>query len=306
MSFEERPVPIGESTPRVTIGVPSYNAAATIVETVESLLGQTYRDFELIVSDNASTDRTVEILADIATRDPRVRIVRQPRNIGANLNYSALVGLARGEYFKWSSSSDWCEPGFLARCIAVLDARPDAVLAYPSTRIYQTDRAAAENYLEDIDVSSDDPVERMRQVVATMGLNNVMNGLIRTRALRQTRLIEHFPWSDGVLIAHLALLGKLCLLPDRLFYRRMSESTATHLMNAEALHRHHYPQRTLRSLLPRWRLHRARFKAVMTAPLSAGQKIRAIRILLQMFRWDRRALARDLALAVAAPFGQSN
>lgn len=306
MSKTVLPAPTGEAMPRVTIGVPSYNAEATIVEAIESLLGQTFRDFELIVSDNASTDRTVEILAEIAARDPRLRIIRQARNIGANLNYSALARHARGEYFKWASSSDWCAPDFLEKCIAWLDARPDAVLACPSARIFQADRGLAEDYPEDIDVSADDPVERLRQVLSNLRLNNAMNGLIRTSALRQTQLIEHFPGSDGVLIAHLALLGKLCLLPDRLFYRRMSERTATHLMSAEALHWHHYPQRTLRSLMPRWRLHRARFRAVMIAPLSNEQKKRALRLVLQMFRWDRRELARDLASAVAAPFAPSN
>ncbi len=115
------------SIPKISIGIPAYNSAATIGVCIASLLGQSFGDFELIVSDNASTDSTRDIVERLAQQDRRIRYVLQPENIGANQNYSYVARVARGEYFKWASSSDWCAPGFLEKCLTSLDQNRDAV-----------------------------------------------------------------------------------------------------------------------------------------------------------------------------------
>ena len=115
--------------PRVTIGLPVYNGQNYLVETLESLLAQTYTDFELVISDNASTDRTEAICRQYAAGDARIRYYRNDENIGASANYNRAFELGRGEYFKWAAHDDLLAPTYLERCVEVLDANPDVVLA---------------------------------------------------------------------------------------------------------------------------------------------------------------------------------
>ncbi|HLT70875.1 MAG TPA: glycosyltransferase, partial [Acidimicrobiales bacterium] len=116
------------TTPRVTVGLPVRNGERHLRAAIESILGQTYGDLELVVSDNASTDATAEICAAYAS-DPRVRYERQPVDIGARENFHLVLSRARGEYFKWAACDDVLAPTFLERCVEALDADPGAVLA---------------------------------------------------------------------------------------------------------------------------------------------------------------------------------
>src|SRR5688572_28453549 len=109
--------PPSSTGPRVSIGMPVYNAQSWVAESIESILRQTFADFELIISDNASTDRTYEICAGFARSDPRVRLSRHVLNVGAIRNYRAVLASAHGEYFKWASSNDLFAPSFVAKCV---------------------------------------------------------------------------------------------------------------------------------------------------------------------------------------------
>jgi len=114
--------------PRVSIGLPVYNGDQFLDEAMRSLLAQTYRDFEIIISDNGSTDRTEEICRRYAAQDNRIRYYREPSNQGASWNYNRVVHLATGEYFKWAAHDDLVTPDYLEKCIAVLDRDPGVVL----------------------------------------------------------------------------------------------------------------------------------------------------------------------------------
>ena len=94
------------SVPRLSIGLPVYNGEDFLAESLDSLLGQTYEDFELIISDNASTDGTADICRRYEKQDSRIRYIRQPRNLGCAPNHNVLVQYARGELFKWASHDD--------------------------------------------------------------------------------------------------------------------------------------------------------------------------------------------------------
>ena len=118
------------AVPRLSIGLPVYNGAGLISESIEALLGQSYEDFELIISDNASTDGTGDICRGYAKRDPRIRYIRQPQNIGLNPNHNFVVRQARGELFKMASHDDLYARDLLKRCIDALDEKPEAVLAH--------------------------------------------------------------------------------------------------------------------------------------------------------------------------------
>ena len=112
-------------TPRVSVGVPVYNAEKYLRQSLESLLAQTFEDVEIIISDNCSADATEAICREFAQRDSRIRYLRQPENLGAIANFNHVFAEARGEYFKWAAYDDLCEPTFLQRCVDVLDKNPD-------------------------------------------------------------------------------------------------------------------------------------------------------------------------------------
>ena len=123
------------AAPRLSVGLPVYNGEAYVAEALEALLYQSYADFELIISDNASTDGTAEICRDYEKRDPRVRYLRQPRNVGLAPNHNAVVEAASGELFKWAASDDLYARDLLERCVNALDENPAVVLAHSWTAI---------------------------------------------------------------------------------------------------------------------------------------------------------------------------
>lgn len=282
------------SATRISIGMPVYNGAATIGASIEALLAQTFGDFELIVSDNASTDSTGGIVQALARRDARIRYVRQATNVGANKNYSLLAGVARGDYLKWASASDWCAPTFLERCLMALERDAGAVLAVPRTRLFDGDLSNARDYPHDVEVLDPTPAGRLIHLNRAVQLNNAMNGLIRLAALRRTRLIEPYQQADIVLMGHLALLGKFLLVDEPLFYRRMEPLTATALQDADAVMRHLFPQPTTRALLQRWRCQVGWFRTAFAAPMPATERVRVLHYLARHLYWDRQALAADL------------
>jgi len=286
------------SSPTITVGMPAYNAAKTIRSSIESILAQTYGDLELVVSDNASGDGTGDVVSAIARTDARVRYIRQPENIGANPNYSAVVRAARGRYFKWASSSDWCAPAFLARCLEALEAHDDAVVAAPRTRLFAADLTSSTDYAFDIEVLDATPSARLRRLTTDLQLNNTMNGLIRMEALRRTRLIDRYFQADEVLIGHLALLGKIVRVDEFLYYRRMEVATATALQDRAAWRRHHYPTMSARVLFQVWKRYGGWLNAVLSTPMPASERMRVLTYFARMCNWDRRAFVDDVGGAV--------
>ena len=206
--------------PRVSVGLPLYNAEAFLEETLEALLAQSYDDFELIIADNASTDRTGAICRAYAGRDERVRYVRSDRNRGAAPNFNRVFELATGEYFKWAAYDDRCAPTFLERCVAVLDSRPEVVLAYPGTVRLAADGTVLGNCADRLHLVAPRAHLRLLKYVTSYTLLNALFGVIRSGVLRQTRLVGSYRASDTVLLAELCLRGCLWEVPEYLFYRR--------------------------------------------------------------------------------------
>lgn len=214
---------MGSSSPRVTIGVPVYNGIKFIRATLDSLLAQTYRDFELIICDNASTDSTPEICAEYAAADSRIRIIRHPKNIGPAANYNSCVEHACGELFKWNAADDCCAPEFLEKCVAELDANPDTVLVYPRTRQIDENGKVFNEYAYELDHAADTPHQRLWRLVSANhrihGAHELF-GIIRMSALKATPCFRMTVRGDSVLLARLALQGKFRRVEDYLFYNR--------------------------------------------------------------------------------------
>jgi glycosyltransferase involved in cell wall biosynthesis len=212
----------GPIAPLVSIGLPVFNGENYIEVALKSIVSQDYDDFELIISDNASTDRTESICRDFAAGDRRIRYSRAEANRGAAPNYQRAFELSRGTYFKWAAHDDVCLPGFLNRCVAEI-SRTDSsvVLVYPRAEII--DAAGNVCGVDDECVALDDsrPHRRAVYVLRRVNLGWAQFGLMRSDALKKTRLIDGFIGSDYVLLAELAMLGRLLEIHDVLFQRRV-------------------------------------------------------------------------------------
>jgi glycosyltransferase involved in cell wall biosynthesis len=294
--------PTTTGTPRVTIGVPVYNGAETIEAAIRPLLAQTFTDFELLISDNASTDDTQAVVERLARQDRRIRYVRQAENIGANGNYSFVAREARGEFLKWCSASDWVAPTFLAECVAMLDMRPDAVIVAPRTRLWTGTPTNFHECKGDVAILGDTPFERLQDMRWRLHRNNAFNGLIRLSALRRTRLVEPYMSGDMVLMGHLAMLGKFILLDSPLYYRRNDVSTSTSMQRLSQRMRHHYPRMSLRVLLQVWKQQVGWFRAGLSAPMSLGQRARVMGYMMRRFWEERVSLKEDLKIALRYAF----
>lgn len=215
--------------PRVSIGMPVYNGANFIRQAVDSILAQTYADFELIVSDNASTDETQAICQAYAARDPRVRYYRNEKNMGASWNYNRVTALSRGAYIKHAAHDDVLAPTYLERCVEVMDREPSVVLCYPRSIHIDEHGNRVELPKVSLHLMSDRPHERFKvfqhNCSEVTGADPVF-GLYRASALRKTPVVANYIGSDIILMAELSLLGKFYEVPEELFYLRCHPNTS--------------------------------------------------------------------------------
>jgi glycosyltransferase involved in cell wall biosynthesis len=219
-------------TPRVSIGLPVFNGAAHISKAVGSLLSQDFADFELIISDNASTDGTPDLCAAMARADKRIRFERQSRNLGANRNFSWVLAQARSDLFMWVAHDDLRSPSFVGRCVMALEEMPEAVLAIPDFLWVNAESGAATPYVWSEEIANPDPIKRFRSI-ARLGGWMAIYGLIRRRALTATRSMENLPPmpSPGVgvdyLVIELAMLGPFARIAEPLLEYNMTAPAST-------------------------------------------------------------------------------
>ena len=208
------------TNPKISIGMPVYNGEKYLHESIESILCQTYSDFELIISDNASQDSTEEICRSYATIDQRIRYLRNDTNVGIAKNFNRVVGLARGKYFAWAAHDDNHAETFIERCHEILEKEPSVILCYTKSKIINEDGEIVGVYSDNLDLRQPRPHERIRHLLINLNLVNALYGLIRTDALKKTRLIGTYFSSDYNTLLELCILGKYWEVPEYLFFRR--------------------------------------------------------------------------------------
>jgi glycosyltransferase involved in cell wall biosynthesis len=212
---------VSSAEPLVSIGMPVHNGERFVRQALESILTQDYRNFELIISDNASTDTTSEICQRYADQDARIRYVRNETNVGASPNHKRVFEMRRGDYFKWAAHDDECLPTFLSRCMSVFGEAPQSVvLVYPQSFIIDEEGRIIREYRTSIEAKASRPHQRLVSVLSNVVLGTPAYGVMRANALKQTRLIDAFFSSDYVLFAELAMLGEIWELPELLLRKR--------------------------------------------------------------------------------------
>jgi glycosyltransferase involved in cell wall biosynthesis len=241
------------SIPRVSIGLPVYNGENYLEQALDCLLAQTFGDFELIISDNASPDKTEEICRVYTARDQRIRYYRNGTNLGAAWNYNHVFELSHGEYFKWAAHDDRCAPEFLKRCIEILDRDPSVVLCYPKAKIIDEQGRVQRNYDIKLNTDSSKPHVRFHEVICVRHGCYQVFGLIRASALKRTPLIRTFYASDRNLLAELSLIGRFYEIPEYLFFRRNHSQTSTRAFSIREVVRWYDPAATGKMRFPHWR-----------------------------------------------------
>ncbi|UCC30672.1 MAG: glycosyltransferase family 2 protein [Phycisphaerales bacterium] len=213
---------IAPACPCVSIGLPVYNGERHVREAIDSILSQTFEDFELIISDNASTDRTTEICQTYAARDRRIKYFHNRENIGGMRNANRVFELSSGTYFKWAAHDDVLARTNLERCVEALDRDASAVLCFCDTRFIDKDSKTVGHYVVPLDCTGLSRTARFRRIVnLPVPCHGIMTyGMHRSSALKQTRLFgSYFEW-DQVLIVEMALLGNFVRVPEELYWAR--------------------------------------------------------------------------------------
>jgi glycosyltransferase involved in cell wall biosynthesis len=281
--------------PLVTIGLPAYNRERFIRQSLDSLLAQTYRDFVLVISDNASTDATPQICQEYMQRDSRIKFFRNAVNIGNPRNFNRVFELTTTRYLKWSTTDDLWEPTFLERAVEVMERDPAIALCYPKTYIIDAEGGNPTPYEDRLHLVQTDPVERFLALIQNIQLAHQHLGLIRTSCLRQTHLLGTHVASDLNLLAELTLYGKFHELPERLFYRRFHDTSGS-WKGSDAKHsaKYYFAPNSRQAEWRSWRSHLGYLSAVRTSPLPLHSKMRLYEFLLRRMVWDRRELMTEL------------
>jgi glycosyltransferase involved in cell wall biosynthesis len=222
--------------PCVSLSLPVYNGERDVATAIQSLLDQSFADFELIITDNASTDATQRICEGFAARDGRIRYVRNDRNLGAAGNFNLGFKLASGQYFKWCAHDDFISVDFLQTAVRTLEADPGAVVA--CGRLQGVDgHGAPTRYVETPleDMSGVGPARRFRILLSRHGVDAASFGLMRSSALAKSSLHVPYYGSDCALLAELALLGTFVQVPDATLYNREHPRRSVNIHSNERL-----------------------------------------------------------------------
>ena len=296
-------------TRKVSIGLPVYNGEAFVAEAIESILGQSFGDFDLIIADNASTDGTEALCQQYAARDTRVRYIRRAHNIGAARNFDSVYRMADAPYFKWAAHDDVLAPGFLATCVAALDADPDVVVAMPATELIDengvplTFSPSRGGYVDasgicwpalpekSSDLASADPVARFAALVMHMILCVEIFGVMRRSAVADTLMQGSYLGSDKVMLAELCLRGRFWLGSEPMFFRRCHRRQYSVVGRSDRYRAEFWEGANAKALMHTLAVQKLIFfldycRRIARSPLTLAQRQACLRIVL------RRALMR--------------
>jgi len=233
------------AAPRLSIGLPVYNGEKLLEEALHALLGQTYEDFELILSDNASIDGTADICRRYEKQDHRIRYIRQPRNIGAAPNHNFVFQQSRGELFKWAAADDLYSRDLLKRCVDALDEYPDIVLAHSWTAAVDGTGNVTQALKYPLATDSPRAPDRFRSMLFGSSVEDAegvvraedydaelvcevdeviraddLYGVIRADVMRRVPPHNSYHHADRIFMAEIALHGPFYQAPDWLYFRR--------------------------------------------------------------------------------------
>ena len=278
--------------PLVSIGIPVFNGEKYLAETLESLLAQSLRDFEIVISDNASTDRTAEICRSYQGKDCRIRYFRSHRNIGAAPNFNRVFELSCAPLFHGGAYDDLYEPSFLERCVEAINQNTTVVLSHARTKLigdqgesllFDEERGCYVDSYGELKGTSGDmmkpqrpkigedasPERRFRDVLWFMGWALPLSGVIRREAMLETSLYGSYSGADKVFLAELTLKGRFHEIGEELFAKRIHQG-CTHYKSTRERAEH---ESSGSSGIPQVKMLRDYTRMVWAADLSIRQRL---------------------------------
>ncbi len=228
-----------ETFPLISIGLPVYNGERFIRKALDSLLCQTYNNFELIISDNGSIDRTQEICLEYAQRDKRILYYRNEINRGAAWNFTHVFELSSAEYFMWASHDDNWDTRYLKSCLEAFNISDDIVLAGavcesidPETgMVIFTDKGFSTIGLK--------PGKRFMLYKSTIHggrhIGGIFYGIYLRSALCKVMPMRKMIATDHLILAELCFQGEFVTVQERLMFKRWGGASTSHRNNARTL-----------------------------------------------------------------------
>ena len=283
---------INNNPPMLSIGMPVFNGEKYLKEALDSILNQTFKDFELIISDNASTDRTKQICLEYMIKDNRIRYHQNKTNVGAANNYNHVFELSTGKYFKWTAYDDVLAPEYLQECVSILDKDPSIVMCHSKASCIDENSVLIGNYDDRTlwRINSWKPHERFADMLSTRNTCWAIHAVVRANSLARTPLHGDYIDADRNLLAEIALIGRIHEIPSHLFLRRDHPQAYTHTYYSKDILRDYRNQlvwwtgekRRRLIVLPHWKNCLEYLRSVNRVPLKYSDRILCYR---EISRW---------------------
>jgi glycosyltransferase involved in cell wall biosynthesis len=218
--------------PKVSIGIPTYNRAKLLKRSIKSALNQNYKNIEVIVSDNASTDETKNICQYYLSKDARFKLFNQSSNIGPTANFESVLEKSSGQYFMWLGDDDWIDETYVSSCLKHLMEDESISLVGGVPTYYRNGHKSHDGKRFDL-------LHHLWwiRVVSYYWLveeNAIFYGLMRSSQIKKVKMLNVMG-GDWHLIANIVSLGKTKVIPEISVHRELGGATATYKQIASQL-----------------------------------------------------------------------
>ncbi len=208
--------------PLVSIGVAVCNEERFLSQTLDSLLAQDYSNFEIIICDNASTDKTGEIAQEYAKKDNRIKYYLNESNIGGTRNFNKTFLLSSGKYFMWAGGHDLYDKSFISSCVEILEKEENVILVYALTHLIDNLNNKVGTWPNRLDTRSLNPLLRYHLFFYYLMKIHYIHGLMRRDSIKKTGLFkDNVLNSENIFLSQLSLMGEFVYIPKFLFYYRI-------------------------------------------------------------------------------------
>jgi glycosyltransferase involved in cell wall biosynthesis len=269
--------------------LPVYNGQNFVAEAIQCVLNQTFSNWELIICDNCSTDRTLAICQQFAEQDNRIRVYQNPRNMGVCFNYAEVFRLSHGQYFKWMAHDDLFAPRFIETCLQEFEKDDDVILAFTKMCYINADGRVQRRQACELSVLERTPESRATKFLALAAQSTdflwLAYGVARREVLQKSGSMGLYAGSDQVLLFRLALRGCIKQLEQEMFFRREHPEAETCRGGSTVRQRAKgaYADDNRRFVFPWCRILKEHLISVQDAPISFWGRVRCITAVLRRF-----------------------
>jgi len=271
------------------MGLPVYNGENFVAGAIQCAQAQTFPNWELIICDNSSTDRTVALCREFAEQDSRIRVYQNARNMGVCFNFDKVFRLSCGKYFKWISHDDLFAPQFIERCIQELEKDERVVLAFPKFSYVDAHGRVLRRQASELSVLGPTAESRIEQFMALAAQSTdflwLQYGLIRRDVLEQSGSMGWYAGSDHIMLFRIALHGCIKQIEEELFSRRehLEASTCKRGSTVRERAKFAYADDNRRLVLPWCRMLKEHLVCVLSSPIPSWGRLRCTAAVLKRF-----------------------